>query len=145
MCRQYTQAERSVPAPQTTTDGKIFISHRSVDKKFAEIIEIFLSPCGVPADKIFYSSLPGNDIEEEISREIKTNLQQSAINIVLLSKNYYESAYCQNEAGVVWFLDSRKIVITLPEINENCMLGFLNSEFRRLDNADNMLSITGYY
>lgn len=138
------QADQSVPAPQTTAGDKIFISHRSVDKKFAEIIEIFLTSCGVPADKIFCSSLPGNDIEEEISREIKTNLQQSTINIVLLSKDYYESAYCQNEAGVIWFLDAHKIVIALPEINENCMLGFLNSEYkiRRLDNADDMFSIT---
>lgn len=138
------QADQSVPAPQTTAGDKIFISHRSVDKKFAEIIEIFLTSCGVPADKIFCSSLPGNDIEEEISREIKINLQQSAINIVLLSKDYYESAYCQNEAGVIWFLDAHKIVIALPEINENCMLGFLNSEYkiRRLDKADDMFSIT---
>lgn len=47
------QANQSVPAPQTTAGDKIFISHRSVDKKFAEIIEIFLTSCGVPVDKIF--------------------------------------------------------------------------------------------
>lgn len=138
------QADQCSPTPQTIVGNKIFISHRSIDKKFAEIIEDFLTSCGVPADKIFCSSLPGNDIEEEISREIKLNLQQSVINIVLLSKDYYESAYCQNEAGIIWFLDAHKIVIALPEINENCMLGFLNREYkiRRLDNADDVFSIT---
>lgn len=129
---------------QAVQGDKIFISHRSVDKKFAEIIENFLTSCGVPADKIFCSSLPGNDIEEEISKEIKENLRQSALNIVLLSKDYYESAYCQNEAGIIWYLDARKIIIGLPEINENCMQGFLNSEYpvRRLDKADDIFSIT---
>ena len=138
------QDSDGISTPQAVSVDKIFISHRSVDKKFAEIIENFLTSCGVPADKIFCSSLPGNDIEEEISREIKINLQQSAINIVLLSKDYYESAYCQNEAGIIWFLDAHKIVIALPEINENCMLGFLNSEYkiRRLDNVDDMFSVT---
>lgn len=138
------QADQCSPTPQTIVGDKIFISHRSIDKKFAEIIEDFLTSCGVPADKIFCSSLPGNDIEEEISREIKLNLQQSVINIVLLSKDYYESAYCQNEAGIIWFLGAHKIIIALPEINENCMLGFLNSEhkIRRLDNADDVFSIT---
>lgn len=138
------QADQCSPTPQNIVGDKIFISHRSIDKNFAEIIEDFLTSCGVPANKIFCSSLPGNDIEEEISREIKLNLQQSVINIVLLSKDYYESAYCQNEAGIIWFLDAHKIVIALPEINENCMLGFLNSEYkiRRLDNADDVFSIT---
>lgn len=135
---------QNAPVQDMANRDKIFISHRSVDKKFAEIIETFLTSCGVPADKIFCSSLPGNDIEEEISKEIKENLQQSIINIVLLSKDYYESAYCQNEAGIIWYLDAHKIIIALPEINENCMLGFLNNEYkiRRMDNVDDMFSIT---
>lgn len=105
---------QNTPVQDISNRDKIFISHRSVDKKFAEIIETFLTSCGVPADKIFCSSLPGNDIEEEISKEIKESLQQSIINIAL------------------------------PEINENCMLGFLNNEYkiRRLDNVDDVFSIT---
>lgn len=44
-------------------------------------------------------------------------------------------AYCQNEAGIIWFLDTEEIIITMPEIDSNHMEGFLNSEhkIRRLN------------
>ena len=123
--------------------SKIFISHRRTDKAIADLLESFLTSCGIPSDNIFCSSLPGNDIKEKISSEIKESLQHSSLNIVLLSNDYYNSSYCQNEAGIIWFLDTSKIVIALPEIDENNMLGFLNNEhkIRRLDNRDDVFSI----
>lgn len=123
---------------------KIFISHRRTDKDIAELIENFLVSCGVPSNNIFCSSLPGNDIKEKISSEIKGNIQCSVLNFILLSKDYYNSSYCQNEAGIIWYLDTPKIVIALPEINENNMLGFLNNEhkIRRLDNRDDIFTIS---
>lgn len=123
---------------------EIFISHRSLDKDFADLLETFLTTCGVPSDVIFCSSLPGNDVQCEISKEIKESLKSSKLNIVLLSEQYYQSPYCQQEAGIIWFSDVEKIVIALPEINENLMEGFLNNEYkiRRMDNRDNMLSVS---
>lgn len=122
---------------------KIFISHRSIDKKVVDVFENFLTACGVSYSNIFCSSLPGNDIEEKISSEVKENLKASALNIVLLSADYYKSAYCQNEAGIIWFLDTEKIVIALPEINENLMEGFLNDEYkiRRLNSKNDIYAI----
>jgi hypothetical protein len=125
-------------------DKQIFISHRSCDKKFADLLETFLTTCGIPTETIFCSSLPGNDILCEISNEIKAALQTSKLNVVLLSDAYYQSAYCQNEAGVVWYSDTRKTVFALPEINEHNMEGFLNSEnkIRRMDNKDDLLAFS---
>lgn len=122
---------------------KIFISHRSTDKKIADIFETFLTTCGIPYNQIFCSSLPGNDVEKEISREIKNSLTTSILNIVMLSAEFYKSAYCQNECGIIWFLDVDKIVIALPEIDENLMEGFLDNEFkiRRLNNRSDILAI----
>lgn len=113
----------------------IFISHRSTDKVIADMLVDFFSVTGISKDKIFCSSLPGNDINEKISSEVKTVLQNSTINIAILSYNYYQSAYCLNEAGVLWYNDALVIPIALPEINSNNMYGFLNSEYklRRLD------------
>lgn len=113
----------------------IFISHRSTDKVIADMLVDFFSATGISKDKIFCSSLPGNDINEKISSEVKTVLQNSTINIAILSYNYYQSAYCLNEAGVLWYNDALVIPIALPEINSNNMYGFLNSEYklRRLD------------
>lgn len=68
----------------------------------------------------------------------------SVVNVVLLSADYYKSTYCANEAGIIWYLDVPKIIIALPEINENIMEGFLNSDnkIRRLDIQYDILAIS---
>lgn len=98
----------------------------------------FLVGVGVPRDSIFCSSLPGNDINEKISSEVKTALKNSTINIAILSKDYYESAFCLNEAGIMWYVDGvPTIPLALPEINPNNMYGFLNSEYKLRTLSDN--------
>ena len=114
----------------------IFISHRSMDKAIADMLVDFFSATGFSRSAIFCSSLPGNDINERISAEVKNALQNSVLNIAILSQDYYQSAYCLNEAGILWFLDEVPVIpIALPEITSNNMYGFLNNEYklRRLD------------
>ncbi len=128
-------------AARETVKNEIFISHRSSDAPIADMIKDFLVSTGIPNVKIFCSSLPGNDVHEKISAEVKERLKKSAVNILILSEAYYESAYCLNEAGIAWYIDEAKAIpIGLPEINHNNMLGFLNSEYklRRLDNDDDI-------
>lgn len=109
----------------------IFISHRSTDAAVADMIKDFLVNTGIPNDKIFCSSLPGNDVGEKIAPEVKAHLQKAAINVLLLSHDYYESAYCLNEAGIAWYLDEALVIpIGLPEINHTNMFGFLNSDYK---------------
>lgn len=113
----------------------IFISHRSTDKAIVSIFVDFLKILGVPSDSIFCSSLPGNDVKSKIDDEIRENLEKSKINIIFLSNDYYKSAFCQNEAGIIWFLKRKTIIVALPEINESNLLGFIdhNNKLRRLD------------
>lgn len=113
----------------------IFISHRSTDKAIADMLVDFFSGTGIPRNDIFCSSLPGNDINEKISDEVKAALRNSVVNMAILSYDYYQSAYCLNEAGVLWYENTPVIPIALPEINSNNMFGFLNNEYklRRLD------------
>lgn len=121
--------------------NSIFISHRTIDSDFASMILDFLVACGIPRDKIFCSSLPGNDVDEQISPEVKQRLKEATIIVLLLSKSYYESAYCINEAGVAWYLDDViAIPFGLPEINHSDMVGFLNSDYklRRLENEEDI-------
>lgn len=123
---------------------KIFISHRSVDKNYAKILEDFFVKCGIPYDVIFCTSIPGNDIDFYIAEEIKNALRSSEIDIVLLSNDYYASPYCMNELGAIWYKDnSIKIGICMPEINEHTMQGFINSEtkIRRMDNKSDIYKI----
>ena len=69
----------------------VFVSHRSTDKDVADMLKDFLVTSGIPNDKIFCSSLPGNDIKFRISSEVKKRLQNSIVNILILSKDYYAS------------------------------------------------------
>lgn len=121
----------------------IFISHRSTDKAIADMHADFFSNTGIPRSSVFCSSLPGNDVNEKISEEVKAALKSSAVNIAILSGDYYASTYCLNEAGVLWFLDVPVIPIALPEISVNDMCGFLNPEYklRRLDSDDDIAYI----
>ena len=98
-------------------NSKIFISHRSDDKEIVECFIDFLISLSIPRVDIFCSSLPGNDVTFEISGEIKEALNNSIINIVFLSSEYYKSAYCLNEAGVIWFVEKICIVIATQDIN----------------------------
>ena len=128
---QGTELKQKSPS----TRNVIFISHRSTDESVADMLVEFLAGTGFPKENIFCSSLPGNDVDRLISSEIKDALKHSVVNIVILSQDYYKSAYCLNEAGVLWYEDTTVIPIALPEINSNNMYGFLNNEYklRRLD------------
>ena len=125
--------------------NNIFISHRSTDKDVADMLKDFLVMSGIPNDMIFCSSLPGNDIKYRISYEVKKRLQESIVNILILSKDYYESSYCLNEAGIAWYLEDEvdNIAVCLPEIDEDSMWGFFNGEnkVRRLNNENDVASI----
>lgn len=123
----------------------IFISHRSIDAEVADMLKDYLVTTGIPNDYIFCSSLPGNDVNNVISREVKEKIANSSVNIAILSNSYYESAYCINEAGIIWLQDPEvpAVVIGLPEITHNNMHGFLNSDYklRRLNNLNDISAI----
>lgn len=61
--------------PQKEEKAMIFISHRSTDKGVADILVDFFVSTGISKNKIFCSSLPGNDINEKISEEVKEALK----------------------------------------------------------------------
>lgn len=91
----------------------------------------FFAGTGISKETVFCSSLPGNDINERISDEVRTALKSSAVSIAILSHDYYQSAYCLNEAGVLWYEDVPVIPVALPEINSGNMYGFLNNEYNK--------------
>ena len=129
---------------QKKLKDSIFISHCSVDKEVADMLFSFLVKLGVPREAIFCSSLPGNDVKERVQPEIKAALQNSLVNIAILSYDYYQSVYCLNEAGILWYLSPIPVIpIALPEITTEKMVGFLNKDFRirRLDETGDIANI----
>ena len=123
---------------------KIFISHRSTDEAIYNMLFDFLIGTGTPREAIFCTSIPGNDVKEKISEEVKSALRSSLVNIAILSNEYYNSTYCLNEAGILWFLDSAVVIpIALPEITHDKMKGFLNGDYkiRRLNDRNDIAYI----
>lgn len=137
------ESERNKDNLNLSNDSKIFISHRSSDGAIADALFDFFVATGISRDKIFCSSLPGNDVKEKISVEVRETMKNSCLNIAILSNEYYKSAFCLNEAGILWFQDIPVIPIALPEIQPTDMIGFLNDDYkiRRLDNADDLAYI----
>ena len=126
-----------------STNKRIFISHRTCDKKVADMLCDYFVALGINSEAVFCSSLPGNDVKEKISVEVKEALKESALNVAILSKAYYESAYCLNEAGILWYNDTKVLVIGLDDIQHSDMIGFLNDDYkiRRLDNSTDVAHI----
>lgn len=126
-------------APYTSSKDKkckVFISHRSTDKNYANAIRRLLLYCDVEEDSIFCSSLPGNGVKESIRSEIKTSLQNSLLDIMLVSQQYTESPYCMNEMGAIWFKDdSHKLIILVDPISEDELVGFPfpDQKYRRIE------------
>ena len=114
------------------------------DKDIADILRDFLISIGINNDFIFCSSLPSNGVNEKFPDEVKEKLNNSRVNIALLSNNYYGSAYCLNESGIIWFQDTPSILIGLPEIKPKDMQGFLDSNYilRRLNSSDDLFNIS---
>lgn len=134
----------SKPQEDKNMQPVIFISHRSIDADVADMLKDYLVETGLPNEYIFCSSLPGNDVRQQISVEVKQKMKNSTVNIAILSMDYYKSAYCLNEAGIIWLQDSTPaITIGLPEIEPEKMYGFLNGDnkLRRLDNSDDIAAI----
>jgi hypothetical protein len=122
----------------------IFISHRTKEQSVGEMLLDFLSTTGIPRDAIKCSSLPGNDVKVKISSEVRDWIKHSVVNIAILSSDYYDSAYCLNEAGILWYLSEIPVIpIGLPEITHEKMIGFLNNDYkiRRLDSDDDIAYI----
>ncbi len=141
------EAEATVSNTEPPISGLpvIFISHRTEDAEVADMIRDYFVATGIPNEYVFCSSLPGNDVKTVISREVKGKIQNSAVNIAILSRGYYQSAYCLNEAGIFWLHDAKTpvVAIGLPEITHTNMHGFVNSDYklRRLDNENDISDI----
>ncbi len=122
----------------------VFISHRSIDREIADMLIDFLVGTGIPADAIFCSSRPGNDVQIKIGAEVKEKLENSVVNIMILSVEYLKSAYCLNEAGIIWYRDDVTCIpIALPGIDDSKMRGFFcyDNKFRRLDSVTDIAGI----
>lgn len=109
----------------------VFISHSSKNADFSTWLIGLLQDLGLPKEAIFCSSDPMTGAKNHIQNDIYRALQDSRIDIILLSNEYKDSAYCLNEAGAIRFKEDRseKIVIVLPGTREKLSAGAFDESF----------------
>lgn len=110
--------------------NKIFLSHSSKDAKIAEAFKTYLFNIGVDIDNDLYftsNNDTGIALGNDVLTDIHNELTNAKIVILLLSKNYYSSAYCMNEMGATWILNKAFIPFILPEIENQTMVGVIGN------------------
>lgn len=97
---------------------KIFISHSSKDKKYAESLVELLIKKGVNQKNIRCTSLeetgfkPG---EPDFLEKIKEELIDKPLFICLFSENYLNSPICLNEMGAGWISSDKYLILLTPK------------------------------
>lgn len=133
---------------------KLFISHSSNDKVIVNgfIKEILKIGCGFKDGDIF-CTLDSTVIRtgDDFRNKIVENMKECDFVLLFISGNYIKSEICQNEMGVAWALNNKRVLpFILPNTTFNDM-GFLNEvkqgasivDKRKLDEFYN--EVCGYY
>lgn len=96
---------------------KIFLSHRSSDKKYGDALEKIIMGLGVKEEQLIYTSHPLHKIplNENIYDYLRKNINQNVFVIILWSNEYLESPACLNEMGAAWVTQSDYINIYTPD------------------------------
>lgn len=95
---------------------KIFLSHRSSDKKYADALEKLITGLGVRNDQLIYTSHPLHKIPlgVKIYDYLRDNINDQLFMIILWSNEYLESPACLSEMGAAWVTKSDYIGIYTP-------------------------------
>ena len=101
---------------------KIFLSHSSQDEALVDkLTDLLTTGCGVRADAILVTTLPGKGIpagEDNYIEYLKKRLQQSSLVILLLSENYFASQFCLCELGASWGLSLPIFPLVVPPLKK---------------------------
>jgi hypothetical protein len=96
--------------------NKIFISHSTIDRGYAECLVRLLTDMGVSDEAIFCSSVQGYGIPlgENFLTYLKDTLNENILALFILSENFYLSKICLCEMGAAWVRTSKHIPIIVP-------------------------------
>ena len=95
---------------------KIFLSHKSSDKKYADALEKLIVGLGVSNDQLIYTSHPLHKIPlgQKIYDYLRTNINDQVFMIILWSDEYLESPACLSEMGAAWVAQTDYVGIYTP-------------------------------
>ena len=130
-------------------NGKLFISHSSKDKKYADAFSKFVQKCfGYEQSEIFYSSQGGTGVPfgKEILKYIKKELLLAEEVFLMVSKNYKESEICMSELGGTWITRSDLYFTLLPDTDyKELGWGFDKFQAINIGNDDDLNRLREHY
>lgn len=99
----------------------IFISHSSLDKKIVDcfIDDILIGALGFAISDIFSTSTEGAKIKSgnDWRDEIKDNILNAKVIVLIVTSNYKSSEMCLNEMGAAWTTSNKVITLIVEPIN----------------------------
>lgn len=108
----------------------IFISHSKSDLKLVELFVDTLEESGIEQNHIFFSSRyhTGAKAGEDFTHKIHDAIIESDVIILIITPNFYRSAYCMQELGAAWILKDydTKVIPFIVGITFEEMQGFIN-------------------
>jgi hypothetical protein len=119
---------------------KLFISHATKDKALAKsLVEMLVTVTPLSRSDIgYYSTAPGG---EDIVQYLHTRIQKPEAVIVLLSANYFSSAYSLCELGAGCAVSQHIYPLLVPPLTEQKLQSVLALKgVMRIDNTDDLNS-----
>jgi hypothetical protein len=103
-------------AGEQAVSKRVFVSHATKDKAIANAFVDLLVHCGLHADDIFCSSLEGMGIPpgQNFLDHIKNEIQNPELVVLMLSQNYFDSAFCLCELGASWAMWHNILPVLIP-------------------------------
>lgn len=117
----------NVARPKTP---KVFISHKTEDRKYAKALVDLMLALGVKSTDIFCSSYPGFDIPlgENIFEYIKKQYKEHELFVIFIhSPRYYQSPVSLNEMGAAWILKSSHVSFLTNDCTFDMLRGVITS------------------
>ena len=97
---------------------KVFISHSIVDEKMINNLIWFLNKIGIQNDDIFSTLISGTlQGGTRFVDQIRDNVQDSKVVILLLTEHFFLSYFCLAELGAAWALNQNILPIIVPPIS----------------------------
>lgn len=98
---------------------KIFLSHKSSDKKYADALEKLIVGLGVGDDQLIYTSHPLHKIPmgQKIYDYLRANINDQVFMIILWSDEYLESPACLSEMGAAWVVQTDYVGVYVPNFS----------------------------
>lgn len=108
---------------------KVFISHSSKDKKYAEYMVDLVESMGVPSGNIFCSSVEGYGIPPGVNflEIIKNELSEDTVVLFIITSAFYASPVCLCEMGAAWVITAVHIPILVPPFDYSDLKGVISS------------------